>query len=382
MRLLILKENYHMLDQLPYSLEKVLMITPSYLPNLGGVERHVFNITRELSHEYQIDLLVTRRERDEKVINYRDHINKIFNINLIKMRYMNYFYLPFRSILLLPKFLNYKIIHVHDFSLFYLLILPVLPFLKIFGTKVFITFHGWEGRFPPKKIIIFLRIMAEKLSYRSILVGDFIQKWYLASKNAIVTYGGVKGTYDRKIDALSIRENKIQNHFALFGRLEIDSNCTFLINLFIDLAIENPSLSLTVLGDGSLKKSLIDKVKEAQIYNRVRFLGFINDPSPFLLKSKYIFTSGYLGILESLHAGAFVISSYDNPLKKDYLDGINLILNRNVLILNEDDFEQSIDNLRCFLSTTQSHEFNKFGKEIADTYTWKACSLNYKALWG
>ena len=62
--------------------------------------------------------------------------------------------------------------------MFYYFVLPILPFLYIKSKKIHITFHGWEGDFPPKRKVIQLRWISEILTKQSIAIGDFIPKWY------------------------------------------------------------------------------------------------------------------------------------------------------------------------------------------------------------
>jgi len=65
------------------------------------------------------------------------------------------------------------IVHCHDVFFWY------LPFRFLYPKKkVFTTFHGWEGIFPPKWQAKVIRNISEKLSFGNICVGDFIRKWY------------------------------------------------------------------------------------------------------------------------------------------------------------------------------------------------------------
>lgn len=47
--------------------------------------------------------------------------------------------------------------------------------------------------------------------------------------------------------------------------------------------------------------------------------GQVIDPTEMIKSSDYVFTTGYLGILESFKLGKIVLCYYNNPVKKDYL---------------------------------------------------------------
>ncbi len=47
--------------------------------------------------------------------------------------------------------------------------------------------------------------------------------------------------------------------------------------------------------------------------------GQVVDPIKLIKSADYVFTTGYLSILESLKLGKIVLVYYDNPLKGDYL---------------------------------------------------------------
>ena len=64
------------------------------------------------------------------------------------------------------------------------------------------------------------------------------------------------------------------------------------------------------MGDGILRK---EAEKQGKVF------GFVKDVRPYILGSRFVFTSGYLGILEAIACKKLVFSVYDNPLKRDYL---------------------------------------------------------------
>ena len=189
------------------------------------------------------------------------------------------------------------VIHVHD------VVYWLYPYkLTKWGTPIFATFHGWEGIYPiPVKNII-KRNIDTALTTRNICVGDYIACWY-GTKPDSVTYGAT--ALKSKLQKRLTRRPTL----LFLGRLEKDTGWRECINKYYHL---KPQLrwQLIVAGDGPLKKIA---PPEAHL------LGSVPNPEQFIRQADYVFTSGYMGILEAFALGKPVLSHYANPLKKDYL---------------------------------------------------------------
>ena len=184
--------------------KSVLFITPSYYPNVGGVERHVNEVSSILSNKIQVNILSLTDNRNI----YKSTKNEIGvrRILIKKRRFINIVHLPFWSFKNLKYFLKHDIIHVHDFLLFFYLVLPILPILFLKSKKIHITYHGWEGNYPPKRKVILLRWISEVLTKRSLAIGDFIPKWYKMVKEPMINYGGT--SFEKKSDIKQKNYNK------------------------------------------------------------------------------------------------------------------------------------------------------------------------------
>lgn len=186
------------------------------------------------------------------------------------------------------------VIHAHDvyFWLFpYKLLHP--------SKKTYVTFHGWEGKYPiPIKNII-IRKMSELIATANLCVGEYISKWYRTIPDEI-TYGAVA---KRKYPVV------YNNQLLYLGRLDSDTGFEQCLRLY-ELLKPKLGWKLVIAGDGPLKNLIPhDSV----------WLGFTHDPEKYISVSSYVFTSGYLGILEALNYGKTVLATYSNPVKKDYL---------------------------------------------------------------
>lgn len=201
--------------------------------------------------------------------------------------------------------LEAELIHCHDFSS---LIKWFLPFRLIFpGKPVHVTFHGWEGNFPPRRHIVFARKIVEALARTNLCIGSYITTWYGTRPNA-VSHGCVimPDHFIEKSDR------------AIFlGRLEPDTGILTYLEALALLAKRGILIPVDVFGDGSLAKQVAEFVSAHGL--DITFHGFVSNPEAHLARARYAFVSGYLAILEAMAHRALVFSVYDTPLKHDYL---------------------------------------------------------------
>lgn len=275
----------------------ILFLTRLYYPHIGGVERHVEEVGKRLVKKgYKVTIvteLLGETKREETI----DGI-KIIRFTYPKIKFLG---LIFIWLQLLRRFQLIKtsdIVHIHDVFVWY------LPFRFLFPKKVvYTTFHGWEGKYPIPQKFKFLRKVAERLSLGNICAGDYLKKWY-GTNSDFVTYGGVNKVQNSKF--------KIKNYNSRFkilfvGRLAEDPGLPMYLDAFKFL---HGRFEIMFLGDGKLR----DKAQE---FGKVH--GFVEDIIPYLIKAKFVFTSGYLSILEAMAAKKLVFAVYDNPVKRDYL---------------------------------------------------------------
>lgn len=263
---------------------KALIITESYLPNLGGVEKHIASIIPYLAAaDFEVSIL-SKREifKNKKIV-------KFFGLVQI-------WWAIAKRIKIIKEA---EIIFIHDVFIYY------LPFRIIFpNKKVVTTFHGWEKVFPiPTKNILYKKI-AQSLSDKTISIGKYINKYYqLNDQNNFLAYGAV--VLPKKEIDLNTKEH---NSFLFSGRLEKDTGLPIFLD-FLEILIEkNIIFSVKFCGDGPMKI-------ECQKYGEV--LGFV-DVEKYLKNSQACFAGGYLSILEAMAYKNIVLSAYQNELKRDY----------------------------------------------------------------
>ena len=282
----------------------ILFFSRLFYPHVGGVEKHVLEISRLLIRKgCKITVVTEQHEKKIKISEEFEGI-RIYRIPDLKEGWLKKFKIwkwlwGHRELIF-----NADVIHCHDVFFWYLL----FRFLYV-TKKVFTTFHGYEN-YPLKLKNILMRKIAEKLSKGNICIGDFIKKWY-GTKADYVSYGGVNIATSDKRPASQRGEQETSRNSAIFvGRLEEQTGILAYVKAIELIRKQIPDFKFEIIGDGKLRK---------KIEKNFRVLGFKKDPEKYLLKYNFAFVSGYLSILEALAAKRLVFAVYNNPLKEDYL---------------------------------------------------------------
>ena len=265
---------------------KILFLARHKWPHVGGVETHV----RELGKRLKI------KGESVKIISEED-------IRFPKIKYLGLLYIWF-WLFKNRKLIKWAdIIHCHDVFIWY------LPFRFLYSKKpVYTTFHGWEGTWPIPWRNIMHKRLASRLSWGTIAVGKYIEKYYGVKVSRIIYggndhLGGAKA-HPRGVNRVSHNFRGV-NHIVFVGRLEKD---TGVLDFIEQLKINNLKFKTDFVGDGSLRK-------ECEKFGKVH--GFV-DPNPFLEKADICVPGGYLSYIEAKSLGCKIKVFANNPLKIDY----------------------------------------------------------------
>lgn len=273
---------------------RILFLTRFYWPHVGGVEKHVAGLSREMiKRGNDIAVLTERYDSNLKSKELKNN-TKIIRFNYPHIKFIGLLYIwywLFKNRSLIERS---DIIHCHDVFVWY------LPFRFLYpGKPVYTTFHGWEGVYPiPWKNVVLKRLSAW-LSWGNICVGEYIEKYY-GIKADNITYGAVK---------IPKRMAKKEDKILFLGRLAKDTG----LPKFLEFLKEGSGgirsrMSVDFCGDGPMA-SICSK------YGIVH--GFI-DPSDLLSKAKICVPTGYLSALEAFANKCQVLVFFENPLKRDY----------------------------------------------------------------
>lgn len=345
---------------------KILFLTRLFHPHIGGVEKHVREVARELiSRGHQVTVLTENHTGNLESRETLPESTQIYRIS------------TYSSILSIPECLKkFKIwgwlwrnreliekadiVHAHDVAFWY------FPFRFFYPQKPFyITFHGWEGKFPIPFKNKLIRKISEKLAQGNICVGDFIEKWY-GTKPNFVTYGGIKlKTQSSKLKSTSKNAKLI----TFIGRLEEDTGLPIFLEAWGKARNKLRYHRLEFLGDGRLRK-------QAEKFGKIH--GFVKDLRQYILKSHFVFSSSYLTILEALICQRLVFTVYDNPLKEDYLK----LAPFSKWIVICDSAEELKDKLLYYIKQPKkATQLIKPGHDWAIKQSWSKMAVLYLKLW-
>lgn len=285
---------------------RIVFFSRLFFPHIGGVEKHVLNISERLVKK---GFEVTVITEDFDLQKHSSEINgiKIIRISVGKEDRLKKFRIWWGLLKYLNVIAKADIVHCHDIFFWYLPFRFIFPF-----KKVYTTFHGYEGNFIPTKKAIIMHKMAEKLSLGNICIGSFFSKWY-GTKPDFITYGAV----DVKIIQEGKKNIKPNKDIVFIGRLEKETGIMNYISVINKLKKKRIYLGLDIFGDGSLRPR-VEKYIQSNKLN-INIKGFVENATDYLSDYKFVFVSRYLGILEAMALKKPIFALYNNKIKKDYL---------------------------------------------------------------
>ncbi len=344
----------------------VIFLVPDYYPHVGGVERHARNVAMHLIQQgCTVTVFVEKRRPAERPYEIE---SKVEIFRFIKKNYFVFRKLSFKwqFIKNIRIFSAADVIHFHDFSTMWLWGVWVHFILRCMGKKIFITFHGWEGHVPPQRKTVYKRKICEYLADGNICIGHFIEKWYGTTATRVI-YGGC---HPEPV------QQRTRQHALFMGRLEKDTGIREYIRSWQIVNQTYPTLELIVCGEGSLQQDLLDLIEKHGIQN-VQFRGFVQDPERMMKEAVFVFTSGFLGILEAFSTCTPVVTTYDNALKKDYLLLLPGATEMLWVCRDVDSIYRAIDEI---LSADISEKINK-AYTFAMKNTWNKVAAEYLELY-
>ncbi len=325
---------------------RILMVTASFHPSVGGVETHVRRVSECLSARGHHVTVLAQADRPSEESLGLVHVRRVPREN------------PWRAWRTARASLAAAdIVHGHDAYSYLHFCLPsaVLPPRR----PTFLTFHGYEGYPIPQEAIAKRRFVRRRVR-NALCVGEFICKWY-GTPCFGITYGGV--------DPVPNPPPVPETQSAVFvGRIAEDTSLLVYLEALVQLRREYEyELPLTVVGDGPLRV-IAQQFAQGQRLD-VKFIGAVEDPSPFFANASIAFVSGYLSIWQALAANRLVFALYENEVKRDYLRGFPEAAE---VLTAAADAESLADHLAAYLALpTEGEERRARGLALAREHTWE-----------
>ncbi len=346
----------------------ILMIAERLRPHIGGVETHIAGLTQALlARGHQVTLAAPRHDPTLPDEEERDgaHIVWLPRTGQPRQDYLRAWRWWFNHRWLLSKA---DVIHFHGV---YTALHWFGPLYALCMNKPrYLTWHGYEMRYPVPRRARLYRRLAARLVHGSICIGHFLIKWFNLRPWA-TTYGAVT-------IPTTIPPPSPEPHAVFVGRLDNDTGLDiYLRGLGILQREHNLCLPLTICGDGPLRDRLEQLASSESI--RVNFVGFTAHPEQYLAKATIALTSGYLSMLEAMACRLPVFSVYHTPVKADYL---RMIPNATQMFSIAENPVQLAVQLSGFLSNPQAHNHQlEQAYQFAAHHTWAQLAEIYTRLW-
>lgn len=330
---------------------RVLNLCGRFLPDIGGVEIHVDKISEILAKRgYLVTVQCTTPEATGLKYPY-----EVLRVENNRDRFI-------------PRE-KYDIIHAHDYYVYDARLYDYAP-------KVYVTYHGWEGRYPPDFNVIRDRKQINNEVSGSICVGKYIEKWYQTPCNFIV-WGGI----DR--NEIPLLQESEPNRFIYVGGLRDDLNINSYLKIVKCFGDRFKDTHLDIVGGGSptteeaVKSLIVDLGIDVHMY------GWMLNYNQLYAKANYVFAGGYLSMLKALAWGKTTISIWDNELKRDYVEWFPAKLISGELNDMTDKHQQKIiDDFVSRIVSGLPPEIKKGNQDWALKQTWGSVVDKYEELWG
>lgn len=271
--------------------------------NMGGAETQIMKLYRMLDKEkYQMDFLVhiqTDGYYDFEILSLGGNIYKTSSKSkhLLKSLY------DLRRIMKLNDYKNILILAPNAFSLIDIL---AVKMSKNSNIVVRSSTSRYNGGFPGRIIHFIFQIALYMISIKRIAPSKKAGQFLFAGRETYILKNSIQ-TQDFHFDI--IKRQQIRNKLVAsdkfiighIGRFEIPKNHEFILEIFKSLIHRRPNCELWLIGNGSLKKHIMEYAKELEIIENIRFLGIQNNIIPFLMAMDiFLFPSIYEGLPNSL----------------------------------------------------------------------------------
>ncbi|OGM98163.1 MAG: hypothetical protein A2735_00445 [Candidatus Yanofskybacteria bacterium RIFCSPHIGHO2_01_FULL_41_21] len=299
--------------------KRILILTTAYLPQVGGSELAIKNVTDRLP-EFDFDLITSRFSSDVPLY------EKIGNVNVYRVgNFLSRFsfllpknFLPiavfFKARRLIAQHGPYDLIHAYQASQAagggWLLkwAYPRIPFLVTVQEGKILTSQSMLTRF--------FRYFIFKKADHATVISNYLAK-YVASQNKNLPVTIIPNGVDLNKFPVSSFQFPVKDKTVItVSRLVEKNGVKDLIEAIAVVAKKIPDVRLMVIGDGDLKTDLIKRSESLGMENNVSFLGEIdNNLLPHYLAKAMVFVrpslSEGLGIsfLEAMAAGVPIIGT-------------------------------------------------------------------------
>lgn len=267
------------------------------------------------------------------------------------------------------------IIHAHDFRA------SIVVAMSNFNGKIISQIHQTPTFLKTRNIRSLIYLLSTKRYYKIVGVSNKIFENYIFNDKIKNKYITIHNCINKdEILYKSKLYNCDENYDLLFfGRLESVKNPIRFINIVETIVKQNSNIKAVIIGDGTLTNICEETIKNKNLQNNIKMLGFISNPFPIIKKCKLmIITSDWEGIpmsaIESMSLSAVVLSNGVGGLEEMFKDIQFLICENNqeyinkILLLLSDNIEYRKYQNLCIKLTDKFSNTNKWINEFNNIY--------------
>ena len=371
---------------------KILYVTPVFYPEVGGGEKYMFNLAREIAKKHEVIVITSAKilEGKKKIDNllvYYLNFNEVFGTEVI----------PIHSLYKLVRGIKPDIIHgsgpsiTQDigFILSRVLGIPMImtyhgnPNLDKTISRLYIKFATWIVLKKICKIIV-----TSKIRYSEMIEKRGINKERVQLIPVGVEFGKFKLEINTKSvirDKFNLREKKIILFVGGLDRRHIYKRLDLLLNAIVSVKKEIPNTHLIIVGKGELLPEYKRTSEFLKLQNHVSFHPNVKDDElPYYYSSADLFvlpspTEGEafgIVLLEAMSAGipviasdkcggSFAIEESNSGLVYKRYD-IEDLSNKIIQILKDDSLASKLgeNGIKC----AQKYDWTQIAKEVETVY--------------
>jgi len=384
---------------------RILVVTPTFLPIIGGAEIGIYEIYRRLGRYHDVRILTSSHseqiifqqgaediyfsEKNFEVYYFKDRLN------LTKMRgqrilgrlippfSISYVWAVFKQIKTFrPDVINFHYVIPGGLALIMVRILTKIPVvLSLIGRTDVLRD---DNPYFKKHHIYFLAIL-KSASYVISISRYILDQFSERIPVKIIPYGVDTKRFSPKVNGEEVRE-----------RLGIDRNKVILFTLQrlikvkkVDILIKslkyilevNRDIVLVIGGKGPEEHSLKALVEELKLYDNVIFTGYIPEkdlPKYFAMSDIFVFSSSNetfgIVISQAMASGKPIVSVNSTAIPEVVDNGINGIL---VGSLNPKDFAAVVIKLLSNRDILERYSKNS-RKKAVEKYDWNIIAQEYE----
>lgn len=249
----------------------------------GGVESVVLNYYSNIDLNYYDVTILTKKNSNEKCV--EEFKKKGFKVLMID-DWEKHPFKMYKKILKILKSGNYDILHAHMTQTnFYFLFLANKAGIKIRISHSHLS-QDDKTIFSKVKYGIYKHLIIKFAT--DLLACGYDAGKYLYGKNKFLIFKNAINTekflYNSSIRSQYRLKYNLNNNMIIgsVGRLTLQKNQLFLIDIFNEIHKKNANSKLILIGSGSLKEDIISKIKSLSLVNDTIMLENRNDVNCFL----------------------------------------------------------------------------------------------------